>query len=353
MGLVKKRVTPSVVAANRVNSRKSTGPRSVTGKRRAARNAAKRFVFGQVLPARMEEIGEDPEEFERRWHSLRAAVGPRDGFEEMLVEEMAVNRWRLGRLRRAEIGTLWSERMGLLARKLRLEEGRPASDSFGLGPLGLAAAEASPQKFAQILDLLESLRSKVRKEGFTHQGLELLEAIYGSVPDVPGFALIAKFKAQTLSDRGNACAENDDPKFQSGAEGDEQAGWEPASASSPESQEAPLQTSQAVCQFTSDEAVARQDFVEGLNREIETFTKLGIADAMVRKTPMPEPMKDACLIPFKDNLEQILRYETMLQREFERLQKQLRDWRGNQREVRRGRPVERLAHLNTAQCRRC
>jgi hypothetical protein len=53
---------------------------------------------------------------------------------------------------------------------------------------------------------------------------------------------------------------------------------------------------------------------------------------------VPEAAEDACLIPFKGHLEQILRYETMLQHEFERLQKQLRDWRETGREAGSGRP---------------
>lgn len=332
MSLIAKHVTPLVVAANRANSRRSTGPRRAGGKLRAAGNAGKHFVFGQVTAQRMEEIGEDPEAFERLWQSLRAAVGPRDGFEEILVEEMAVNRWRLARLHRAEMGTLSCERLRLVAAKLRLETGAPTGDSPTLRMFGLAGAEASPQKFTQILGLLQSLRCRVEKQGFTRQGLELLETIYGGVPDLPGYALIAKFKAEMQdAEVGPDDEEVEEPQSQD--EDNEPSGAQPQGEGASQEQ------AQAASEGSAPQAQARQKFLESLDREVESFTKLGITDAIVRKAPVPESMKDACLIPFKENMEQMLRYEMMLERAFERMQKQLRDWRENQREARPGRPA--------------
>jgi hypothetical protein len=58
----------------------------------------------------MKELGEDPAAFEQLSESLRQAFGPQDGFEEMLVEDMAEIRWRRERLMRAEAGMLASKK---------------------------------------------------------------------------------------------------------------------------------------------------------------------------------------------------------------------------------------------------
>jgi hypothetical protein len=324
----------------------------------------------------MEQLGEDPKEFERLHQSLRSAISPRDGFEELLVEEMAVNRWRLARLRRAEMGTLMCERLKLVARKFELETGAPTMDSASLGMFGLAGAESSPQKFSEILELLETLRTKVENEGFTDQGLELLKAIYGYSPDVPGASLIAKFKAE-MNDNGLSSDDEDDAEAQAnddddptgsetagtnegdedadeesepdpapsgaglGDENDEVAEAEPACAGGEQGEDAVNEHALARSSAAARRAEARQNFLDSLDREMESFAKLGITDALVRKTPIPQAAQDACLIPFKDNLAQMLPYETMLQREFERLQKQLREWRESNSEPRPGRPRKR------------
>lgn len=98
-------------------------------------------------------------------------------------------------------------------------------------------------------------------------------------------------------------------------------------------------------------AEARQSFLASLDHEMESFAKLGITDAIVRKTPVPQAAEEACLIPFRDNLEQMLPYETMLQREFGRLHKQLRDWRESNKQARPGRPPERRDGGQGTPCR--
>jgi len=44
------------------------------------------------------ELGEEPAAFEKLRESLRRPFGPRDGFEQRLVEDMAEIRWRRQRL---------------------------------------------------------------------------------------------------------------------------------------------------------------------------------------------------------------------------------------------------------------
>lgn len=103
MALVRKGTTSALVAANKANARKSTGPRTELGKMHSRRNAGKHLIYAAVFAPSMKELGENPADFARLRASLRQAFKPQDGFEEMLVEDMIATHWRLGRARRAEM----------------------------------------------------------------------------------------------------------------------------------------------------------------------------------------------------------------------------------------------------------
>jgi hypothetical protein len=314
---IRKKVTPTVIVANRANSRKSTGPRTQMGKRRVGRNAGKYFVFGQISPSRMRELGEDPAEFEKLRQSLRAALGARDGFGEMLVEEMAVNRWRLGRLRRAETGILAVQQYGLVYQQRAMPAGTGASlDNIMIGYFGLTGVSDSPEKYLQILELLQALRAKVEKEGFTPQGLELLETVYGKSPGVTGMGLISKYKAQLESVKSAPQAENG-----------EDAGSEP------QAQDGEDAKPERDTEDSEERKAARASFLGSLNGETEVFAQRGTVLRLAQSMPVPESIKDAKLIPSREDLDGLMRYEVMLQREFERVLKELLDWRNRKREV--------------------
>ena len=317
MSWIRKKVTPMVIAANRANSRKSTGPRTQMGKRRVGRNAGKYFVFGQISPSRMRELGEDPAEFEKLRQSLRAALGARDGFEEMLVEEMAVNRWRLGRLRRAETGILAVQQYGLVYQQRAMPAGTGASlDNIMIGYFGLTGVSDSPEKYHQILELLQALRAKVEKEGFTPQGLELLKTVYGESPGVTGMGLISKYKAQLESVKSAPQAENG-----------EDAGSEP------QAQDGEDAKPERDTEDSEERKAARASFLGSLNGETEVFAQRATVLRLAQSMPVPESIKDAKLIPSREDLDGLMRYEVMLQREFERVLKELLDWRNRKREV--------------------
>lgn len=317
MSWIRKKVTPTVIVANRANSRKSTGPRTQMGKRRVGRNAGKYFVFGQISPSRMRELGEDPAEFEKLRQSLRAALGARDGFGEMLVEEMAVNRWRLGRLRRAETGILAVQQYGLVYQQRAMPAGTGASlDNIMIGYFGLTGVSDSPEKYLQILELLQALRAKVEKEGFTPQGLELLETVYGKSPGVTGMGLISKYKAQLESVKSAPQAENG-----------EDAGSEP------QAQDGEDAKPERDTEDSEERKAARASFLGSLNGETEVFAQRGTVLRLAQSMPVPESIKDAKLIPSREDLDGLMRYEVMLQREFERVLKELLDWRNRKREV--------------------
>lgn len=287
MALIQKKVSSALTTANRANSRKSTGPRTELGKMHSRRNAGKHLIYAEVFAPTMKELGENPADFERLRDSLRQAFKPQDGFEEMLVEDMIATRWRLGRARRAEMGILAVQQFRL-ERRVRATPatGQASYDNLLVHGFGLAGVSDSSEKYLQILELLQSLVESVEREGFTPQGLEVLKTVYGSSPGVTGAGLVSQYKAQLES-----------LKCEGQTEGEE------------------------------ERKAARERIQKSLNREIEAFVLHARAFQLAKNMPLPQSVKDSQLIPAEADMERILRYETALERQFERKLQQLVAWR--------------------------
>ncbi len=86
--------TQKQIEANRRNSRRSTGPRTRTGKAESKMNAMTHGLLATDLIVR----GEDPVEFTRVLESLVDELQPQGPLEEQLVERVAACMWRLRRL---------------------------------------------------------------------------------------------------------------------------------------------------------------------------------------------------------------------------------------------------------------
>ena len=90
--------TQAQQSANELNSRRSTGPMSEAGKQKAAQNSAKHYLTAKqiVVP------GESPEDYTALHQGLHQSWTPINAQEEILVEQIAQNAWRLMRVRRIE-----------------------------------------------------------------------------------------------------------------------------------------------------------------------------------------------------------------------------------------------------------
>jgi hypothetical protein len=90
--------TEKQIAANRRNAQKSTGPKSDVGKAKAKFNALKHGMTADtaVLPF------EDPNSYEQLREALIDHYQPANACEQMLVDLVVVNYWRLLRVRRVE-----------------------------------------------------------------------------------------------------------------------------------------------------------------------------------------------------------------------------------------------------------
>jgi hypothetical protein len=92
------------LAANRLNARKSTGPRSVEGKARASMNALKTGIDARSQVIR----GEDPEALEELVTDYHGRFQPITPEQRMLVDTLVDCEWLLRRFRAVET-QLWED----------------------------------------------------------------------------------------------------------------------------------------------------------------------------------------------------------------------------------------------------
>jgi len=171
----KKRVSLKQRQANRRNARRSTGPRTVAGKRRARWNALKHGLLAAeaVIPA-----GDGRElrpQFERLHRQLRRDLRPGNALEEMLVEKIAVFYWRLRRLLRYETGEI-RKRLDTAASRPGEQPAAPhfspaeaIGELFGLPPEDTAGAclhlEESSGGIRRLLGALQQVRGHLQTTG--------------------------------------------------------------------------------------------------------------------------------------------------------------------------------------------
>ena len=151
MDLIKREPSPAQSEASRANGRLSSGPRTERGKEVSSRNLPKLRPFAEVVARSMQALDENPQEFEQMHQALADAMAPRDAWEAAWVQDIAVLRWRLERLQRAEAGVL--ARAGASAKPntaapLCPAAGPPTSDCVAmLGAVGFTGIPDSVMKF--------------------------------------------------------------------------------------------------------------------------------------------------------------------------------------------------------------
>ena len=89
--------SPLQIAANRRNALKSTGPRTVAGKRRVALNARRHDLCSEELDRQLRARGEDSQEYRRLQRDLLAIFQPKNGAAAKAVEQMAQTWWEKAR----------------------------------------------------------------------------------------------------------------------------------------------------------------------------------------------------------------------------------------------------------------
>ena len=99
----KNQVSLRKIEANRKNAAKSTGPRTAKGKTKSRWNAQKHGLLSRRVVIEDGVGKESREEFSHLLQSLREDRQPVGTLEEMLVEKIAIEYWRLMRVMRCDI----------------------------------------------------------------------------------------------------------------------------------------------------------------------------------------------------------------------------------------------------------
>jgi hypothetical protein len=90
-------VSEKKLAANRLNAKLSTGPKTEVGKKHSRRNALKHGILISVLPIWNGLGAEDTSALEKLLHALRLNLDPVGELEELLIEQIATCFWKLRR----------------------------------------------------------------------------------------------------------------------------------------------------------------------------------------------------------------------------------------------------------------
>lgn len=157
--------TPAQITANQANSKHSTGPASADGKARSSRNSFKHGLYSKslVLP------NEDPAELDRLRAALRAEHQPINTTEEILVNELAENFWRLRRMREREASAM-------------LPDNFSVSVELGLLVIIQRTMASAERGFHRSLAALRRIQ---KDRGFVPQPSEAAEEEIGFVPQDP------------------------------------------------------------------------------------------------------------------------------------------------------------------------
>jgi phage terminase Nu1 subunit (DNA packaging protein) len=99
-------VSEKQMIANRQNALKSTGPKTAAGKVVASRNALKHGLLAKEVVITAGEGAENAEQFNELLTDLVNEFAPAGVMEEILVEKIAACYWRLRRAGRYEVGLL-------------------------------------------------------------------------------------------------------------------------------------------------------------------------------------------------------------------------------------------------------
>ncbi len=141
---------PIKTLANQLNSLKSTGPRTATGKAKASGNSLKHGILSRnlIIP------GENAADFEALLAQLMAEEQPVGTLEAALVERVAVCLWRLRRAVTAESASLHLQRETLGAEDWQLIEQLTGVSDRGLilGTLRQGWSLAEAEDYAQVFD---------------------------------------------------------------------------------------------------------------------------------------------------------------------------------------------------------
>lgn len=101
--MTKKTVSAKQIEANKRNAKKSTGPRTRSGKSKSSRNAETHGILSRHVV--VDDI-EDPDEWRGLLEGFREELCPEGSLEDIMVQRLAGLYWRVARIQRFEQGAI-------------------------------------------------------------------------------------------------------------------------------------------------------------------------------------------------------------------------------------------------------
>lgn len=269
---------------------RSTGPRTLRGKRKSRYNALKHGIFAHVV-LHGTALKESKEDYLDLVESFRESFQPVGGVEEMLVEKLAMLAWRKARAVRAEAAIIMKQteffREDREALLKRASEGGQIDIAILGG--GIARRFNNPYLLNKAIRLLETLEGAIEDRGFDPNIDErVLRALYGEQGYRDGLYLSYRIFS--------------DPERK-----------------------------------PSDDAQAKRDqqvFLKSLKMEIEKLQSdmIDLEEREEKELPLKE---ESLAIPGEKDLDRLMRYETRLDGSFDRTLQQLE----RLQRVRKGQPL--------------
>jgi len=179
--------TQKQIAANRRNSRKSTGPSTRAGKAASKLNAMKHGLLAEHVVVR----GEDPAEFASFYESLVDEFLPQGPLEEQLVERVAVCGWRLRRVYRIEAGIFTYESLTIELDRARNETKKYELDVMEeIRSVGLEVHVTDEEQHGQTIAQAEKM-ARLRQE----ESLALSVAFKQDADNAGAFSKLSRYEA--------------------------------------------------------------------------------------------------------------------------------------------------------------
>ncbi len=170
---MKKHMSVEQVEANRMNCRKSTGPKTPEGKSMSRMNAIKYGILSREVVLRGENRGEREREFESLYRWYRENLEPVGPLEEMLVERIVTTYWRLHRVVIAERGEIARS-----VDEAQQQGNLMAPEQFVPTVLGKEVESTGPGLFF-LVHVLKQVRENVQQTGeLTAAAVERVENVY-------------------------------------------------------------------------------------------------------------------------------------------------------------------------------
>lgn len=330
------RLTARKIAANRLNARRSTGPRTAQGKLRSSLNALRHGLCARPLREAMRALGEDPREFDRLRRDFIASFEPAAPFERALVEDLAYLWWKKSRAERSQAGVqVHNVEQAQLSRLRELHEANRLSvdePQDVLRATGLLRAKDCAGKFEEAARFLEVFLADLERGRGSVGAEALVRALYGSLPTVRANFIVslhkrlraaedreAREQADEFAEDGPATAAPDDAEAEE--DEDEQAGDEDPDGPDPEEPDEGGGSEGDEEDDLSPRAL-RAMLVNVVTDELEEVWK-SHQDFLARHKEFSPAARAAALAPTDSRWEWLLRYENSIELQIDRKLRQL------------------------------